>query len=88
MLYYICKIKKGCDYIMKNNKKGLLRRIKWENITTILMVWLSIASIIHHIELNGLYFNLILEVFTYTMFTLFFRYIVKNIRKNPSNWTL
>lgn len=73
---------------MKNNKKGLLRRIKWENITTILMVWLSVASIRHHIILNGLYFNLILEVFTYSMFTLFFRYIVKDMRKNPQNWTL
>ena len=73
---------------MKNNKKGLLRRIKWENITFILMSILSIVSIIHHIQLNGLYFNLILEVFTYSMFTLFFTYIVKDIRKNPQNWTL
>ena len=73
---------------MKNNKKGLLRRIKWENITFILMSILSIVSIIHHIQLNGLYFNLILEVFTYSMFSLFFRYIVKDIRKNPQNWTL
>lgn len=73
---------------MKNNKKGLLRRIKWENITFILMSILSIVSIIHHIKLNGLYFNLILEVFTYSMFTLFFTYIVKDIRKNPQNWTL
>lgn len=70
------------------NKKGLLRKIKWENIITILMGILSVVSIIHHIELNGLYFDLILEVITYTMFTLFFRYIVKDIRKNPNNWTL
>lgn len=69
-------------------KKGLLRRIKWENITFILMSVLSIASITHHIELNGLYFNLILEVFMYSLITFTFRYIVKDIRKNPSNWTL
>ena len=73
---------------MKNNKKGLLKRIKWENITTILMGILSVVSIIHHIELNGLYFNLILEIITYSMFTLFLRYIVKDMRKNSSNWTL
>jgi len=73
---------------MKNNKKGLLRRIKWENITFIIMLIISVISIIHHIKLNGLYFNLILEVFTYSMFSLFFRYIVKDIRKNPQNWTL
>lgn len=69
-------------------KKGLLRRIKWENITFILMSVLSIISIAHHIELNGLYFNLILEVFMYSLVTFTFRYIVKDIRKNPSNWTL
>jgi hypothetical protein len=73
---------------MKNNKKGLLKRIKWENITFIIMLIISVISIIHHIKLNGLYFNLILEVFTYSMFSLFFRYIVKDIRKNPQNWTL
>lgn len=70
------------------NKKGLLRRIKWENITTILVGILSVISIIRHIQLNGLYFNLILEIITYNMLTLFFRYVVKDIRKNPNNWTL
>lgn len=70
------------------NKKGLLRRIKWENITTILMGILSVISIIRHIQLNGLYFNLILEIITYLTFAFTFRYIVKDIRKNPNNWTL
>lgn len=70
------------------NKKGLLRRIKWENITTILMGILSVISITRHIELNGLYFNLILEIITYNMLTFTFRYIIKDIRKNPNNWTL
>lgn len=70
------------------NKKGLLRRIKWENITTILTGILSVISITRHIELNGLYFNLILEIITYLMFAFTFRYIIKDIRKNPNNWTL
>ena len=73
--------------VMKN-KKGLLRRIKWENITTILTGILSVISIIRHIQLNGLYFNLILEIITYLTFAFTFRYIVKDIRKNPNNWTL
>ena len=73
---------------MKNKKKGLLRRIKWENITFIIMLVIDILSIRHHIILNGLYFNLIIELFMYSLVTFTFRYIVKDIRKNPSNWTL
>lgn len=73
---------------MKNNKKGILKRIKWENITFIIMLVLGIASIRHHIILNGIYKELILEIITYLMFAFTFRYIVKDIRKNPSNWTL
>ena len=65
-----------------------LRKVKWENITFLVMIILDIISIIHHIKLNGLYFNLIFEVIIYLMFAFTFRYIVKDIRKNPSNWTL
>lgn len=65
-----------------------LRKVKWENITFLVMIILGIISIIHHIKLNGLYFNLIIEVIVYLMFAFTFRYIVKDIRKNPSNWTL
>lgn len=72
---------------MKKAMKGI-KRIKWENITFILMSILGIVSIIHHIKLNGLYINLIFEVIIYLMFAFTFRYIVKDIRKNPSNWTL
>jgi len=65
-----------------------LRKVKWENITFLVMVLLGIVSIIHHIKLNGLYINLIFEVIIYLMFAFTFRYIVKDIRKNPSNWEL
>ena len=65
-----------------------MRKIKWENIVFILMVVLGVASIQHHIALNGLYSNLLFEVIFYSIFAFVFRYIVKDIRKNPSNWTL
>ena len=52
------------------------------------MLVIDILSIRHHIILNGLYFNLIIELFMYSLVTFTFRYIVKDIRTNPSNWTL
>ena len=64
-----------------------MRRIKWENIVFILMVILGVVSIQHHIALNGLYFALVEEVVIYLMFAFGFRYVVKDIRKNPENWS-
>lgn len=71
----------------KTNKKGILKRIKWENITFIIMLLLGIASMQHHYALNGLYKGLLIELPMYLMFAFGFRYIVKDIRKNPTNWT-
>lgn len=65
-----------------------MRKIKWENIVFIIMIMLGVASIQHHIALNGIYANLGFEVIIYLMFAFVFRYVVKDIRKNPSNWTL
>lgn len=65
-----------------------MRKIKWENIVTIIMVGLWIMCMVHHIKLNGLYKELIIEVIIYSIFTIMGRYIAKDIRKNPSNWTL
>ena len=65
-----------------------MKKIKWENITFIIIVGLGIASAISHIKLNGLYFNLITESLMYLTFAFTFKGIVKDIRKNPSNWTL
>lgn len=64
-----------------------MRKIKWENISVFVMVVLGIISMIHHINLNGWYFNLILELVIYSMFAFGAYYIVRDIRKNPSNWT-
>ncbi len=43
---------------------------------------------VHHIKLNGLYKELVIEVIVYSIFTIMGRYIAKDIRKNPNNWTL
>lgn len=65
-----------------------MRKIKWENIVLLVMVVLGVISIIHHIKLNGWYNNLGIEVIVYSLISVGARSLVKDIRKNPSNWTL
>ena len=65
-----------------------IKRIKWENIFTIAMVVFSIMSILKHIELNGVYDLLVVEVAVYAMATVGVRYVIKDIRVNPTNWLL
>ena len=65
-----------------------MRKIKWENIILLVMVVLSVISMVHHIKLNGWYNNLVIEAIIYLLISVGARSLVKDIRKNPSNWTL
>ena len=65
-----------------------MRKIKWENIILLVMIILGVISMVHHIKLNGWYNNLVIEVIVYLLIGVGARYLVKDIRKNPSNWTL
>lgn len=65
-----------------------MRKIKWENIILLVMIILSVVSMVHHIKLNGWYNNLVIEAIVYLLISVGARYLVKDIRKNPSNWTL
>lgn len=64
-----------------------MRRIKWENIVFAIVGGLFIYCMYSHIQLNGFYKELFVEFGMYSMISLFVRYIVKDIRKNPSNWS-
>lgn len=65
-----------------------MRKIKWENIILLVMIILAVVSMVHHIKLNGWYNNLVIEVMVYLLISVGARSLVKDIRKNPSNWTL
>lgn len=65
-----------------------MRKIKWENIILLVMIILGVVSMVHHIKLNGWYNNLVIEAIIYLLISVGARYLVKDIRKNPSNWTL
>lgn len=59
-----------------------MKKIKWENIVTMIMIVLSVWSIVVHVQLNGFYFELFQEVGLYVGMTFVARYIVKDMRKN------
>ena len=69
-----------------NNNKGVLKRIKWENIFTILMIIFDLYAIYTHIELNGFYGELGLEFIIYFGLTFGFRYVIKDMRLNFKEW--
>lgn len=65
-----------------------MRKIKWENIILLVMIILGVVSMVHHIKLNGWYNNLVIEAIVYLLISVGARSLVKDIRKNPSNWAL
>ena len=65
-----------------------MRKIKWENIILLVMIILGVVSMVHHIKLNSWYNNLVIEAMVYLLISVGARSLVKDIRKNPSNWTL
>ena len=69
---------------MKENKRKV--SIKYENVISLLYVLFAIYQTYYHIQLNGLYIELFMEILIHIMFISAIHYIVKDIRKNPNNW--
>lgn len=72
--------------MQKTNNKGVLKRIKWENIITILLIIFDLYAIYTHIKLNGFYNELGLEFIIYFGMTFGIRYIIKDMRLNFKEW--
>lgn len=63
-------------------KKLNLKKIKWENINSIIYIIYELICILHHIKLNGLYINLLWELVLYNVLGFALWYTIKAIRKN------
>ncbi len=70
----------------KNNLKGVLKSIKWENIFLLVMIPFDLYCIYTHIKLNGFYDMLGLEFIVYFGLTFGFKYVIKDMRKNFKEW--
>lgn len=73
--------------LVKGLKVVFSRKTKWENIFALLMVAFDLYAIYTHIQLNGFYNELIMEFFIYFGLTFGLRYVIKDMRKNPKEWT-
>ena len=69
---------------MKENKRKV--SIKYENIICLLYVLFATYQTYYHIQINGLYIELFMEILIHLMFISTIHYIIKDIRKNPTNW--
>lgn len=70
----------------KKNIRKVLKRIKYENIFTLIGIVFDFICIYKHIQLNGFYDMLGFEFIIYFGFTFTIRYVIKDMRINTKEW--
>ena len=65
-----------------------IRKIKWENITTIAMLVFAIERLLVNINANGVTQDTTIEIVFYSLAVIGARYLIKDLRLNPTNWLI
>ena len=65
-----------------------IRKIKWENLTTIAMLVFAIERLLVIINANGVSQDTIIEIVFYALAIIGARYLIKDLRLNPTNWLI
>ena len=65
-----------------------IRKIKWENLTTIAMLVFAIERLLVIINANGVSQDTIIEIVFYSLAVIGARYLIKDLRLNPTNWLI
>ena len=65
-----------------------IRRIKWENLTTIAMLVFAIERLLIIINANGVSQDTIIEIVFHSLAVIGARYLIKDLRLNPTNWLI
>lgn len=65
-----------------------IRKIKWENLTTIAMLVFAIERLLVIINANGVSQDTIIEIVFYALAVIGARYLIKDLRLNPTNWLI
>ena len=65
-----------------------IRKIKWENLTTIAMLVFAIERLLVIINANGISQDTIIEIVFYALAIIGARYLIKDLRLNPTNWLI
>ena len=65
-----------------------IRKIKWENLITIAMLVFAIERLLVIINANGVSQDTIIEIVFYALAVIGARYLIKDLRLNPTNWLI
>lgn len=65
-----------------------IKRVKWENLTTIATLVIAIERLLTNINVNGVTQDTTIEIVFYSLAVIGARYLVKDLRLNPTNWLL
>ena len=65
-----------------------IRKVKWENIVTIAMSVIAIQRLLLTINANGVNQDTTIEIGFYALAVIGSRYLIKDLRINPTNWLI
>lgn len=65
-----------------------IKRIKWENLTTVAMIVFAIDRVLTMINTTGVSKDSYIEVGFYALAVIGARYLIKDLRTNAINWLL
>lgn len=65
-----------------------IKRIKWENLTTLATIVFAIERLLTIINTTGVTKDTPVEVGVYALAVIGARYLIKDLRLNPTNWLI
>lgn len=65
-----------------------IKRIKWENITTLTAIVFAIQRLLVIINTTGVTKDTPVEIGVYAFAVIGVRYLIKDLRLNPTNWLI
>ena len=65
-----------------------IRKVKWENIVTIVTSIIATQRLLIIIDEMGVTQDTVLEIAIYALAVIGSRYLIKDLRINPTNWLI
>lgn len=65
-----------------------IKRIKWENIATLAAIVFGILRLLEIIDRTGVNADTPIEIAIYAIAVIGARYLIKDLRLNPTNWLI
>ena len=65
-----------------------IRKVKWENIVTIVTSIIAIQRLLIIIDEIGVTQDSVIEIAIYSLAVIGSRYLIKDLRINPTNWLI